>query len=72
MSQPVAVKRRRRWIGLLLVLAVLLIAAGIISALILNQRISTAPEPKASTNQPSATTSTLARTAEHAEHRRCA
>jgi putative peptidoglycan lipid II flippase len=56
-SQPVAVKRRRRWIGLLLVLAVLLIAAGIISALILNQRISTAPEPKVSTNQPTATTS---------------
>jgi putative peptidoglycan lipid II flippase len=44
-------RRRRRWIGLLLVLAVLLIAAGIISAIILDRRISAAPEPKASSAQ---------------------
>jgi putative peptidoglycan lipid II flippase len=37
------------------VLAVLLIAAGIISALILDQRISTAPEPNASSDQSSTT-----------------
>jgi putative peptidoglycan lipid II flippase len=42
---------RRRWIGLLLVLAVLLIAVGIISALILNRQMSTAPEPQASSAQ---------------------
>ena len=52
---PVAPRRRRRWIGLLLVLAVLLIAAGIISALILDRRISAAPEPTSSGDQPSAT-----------------
>jgi putative peptidoglycan lipid II flippase len=56
-QRPVTPQRRpRRWIGLLLVLAVLLIAAGIISALILDRRISTAPEPNASSNQ-SGTTS---------------
>jgi len=52
---PAAPQRRRRWIGLLLVLAVLLIAAGIISALILDRRISTAPEPTSSGDQSSAT-----------------
>ena len=41
---PAAQQRKRRWIGLLLVLAVLLIAAGIISAIILDRRLSTAPE----------------------------
>jgi putative peptidoglycan lipid II flippase len=46
-------QRRRRWIGLLLVLAVLLIAAGIISALILDRRISAAPEPTSSGDQTS-------------------
>jgi putative peptidoglycan lipid II flippase len=56
-QRPVTPQRRpRRWIGLLLVLAVLLIAAGIISALILDRRISTAPEPNASSDQ-SGTTS---------------
>jgi putative peptidoglycan lipid II flippase len=50
---PAAPQRRRRWIGLLLVLAVLLIAAGIISALILDRRISTAPEPTSSGDQTS-------------------
>ncbi|HKX15488.1 MAG TPA: murein biosynthesis integral membrane protein MurJ [Propionibacteriaceae bacterium] len=55
-QRPVTPQRRpRRWIGLLLVLAVLLIAAGIISALILDQRISTAPEPNASSDQSSTT-----------------
>ena len=52
---PAATRRRRRWIGLLLVLAVLLIAAGIISALILDRRISAAPEPTSSGDQSSAT-----------------
>ena len=47
----------RRWIGLLLVLAVLLIAAGIISALILDRRYLAAPEPKASSDQQSTATS---------------
>ena len=46
-------QQRRRWIGLLLVLAVLLIAAGIISALILDRRISSAPEPQSSSDQQS-------------------
>jgi putative peptidoglycan lipid II flippase len=56
-QRPVTPQRRpRRWIGLLLVLAVLLIAAGIISALILDRRISTAPEPNTSNDQ-SGTTS---------------
>jgi putative peptidoglycan lipid II flippase len=55
-QRPVTPQRRpRRWIGLLLVLAALLIAAGIISALILDQRISTAPEPNASSDQSSTT-----------------
>ena len=45
---PTAQQRKRRWIGLLLVLAVLLIAAGIISAIVVNQRLSGAPEPNAS------------------------
>jgi putative peptidoglycan lipid II flippase len=54
-SQPAAApQRRRRWISLLLVLAALLIAAGIISALILDRRISTAPEPTFSGDQSSA------------------
>jgi putative peptidoglycan lipid II flippase len=44
-------QRRRRWIGLLLVLAVLLIAAGIISAIILDRRLSSSPEPQASSEQ---------------------
>jgi len=52
-SQPSGTQRRRRWIGLLLVLAVLLIAAGIISALILDRRISSAPEPQSSRDQQS-------------------
>ena len=52
---PAAPQRRRRWIGLLLVLAVLLIAAGIISALILDRRISAAPEPTSSGDQSSTT-----------------
>jgi putative peptidoglycan lipid II flippase len=37
-------QRKRRWIGLLLVLAVLLIAGGIISAIILDRRLSATPE----------------------------
>ena len=41
---PATQQRKRRWIGLLLVLAVLLIAAGIISAIILDRRLSVAPE----------------------------
>jgi putative peptidoglycan lipid II flippase len=41
---PATQQRKRRWIGLLLVLAVLLVAAGIISAIILDRRLSTAPE----------------------------
>jgi putative peptidoglycan lipid II flippase len=53
---PAAPQRRRRWIGLLLVLAVLLIAAGIISALILDRRLSAGPEPTPSSEQ--STTST--------------
>jgi putative peptidoglycan lipid II flippase len=52
-SQPSGTQRRRRWIGLLLLLAVLLIAAGIISALILDRRISSAPEPQSSRDQQS-------------------
>jgi putative peptidoglycan lipid II flippase len=48
---PAPQQRRRRWIGLLLVLAVLLIAAGIISAIVLDRRLSTSPEPKASSEQ---------------------
>jgi putative peptidoglycan lipid II flippase len=52
-SQPSGTHQRRRWIGLLLVLAVLLIAAGIISALILDRRISSAPEPQTSGDQQS-------------------
>jgi putative peptidoglycan lipid II flippase len=52
-SQPSGTQQRRRWIGLLLVLAVLLIAAGIISALILDRRISSAPEPQTSRDQQS-------------------
>ena len=54
-TQPTAVQRRRRWIGLLLVLAVLLIAAGIISALILERRITGASEPEISAQQSTAT-----------------
>ena len=46
-------QQRRRWIGLLLVLAVLLIAAGIISALILDRRISSAPAAQSSGEQQS-------------------
>jgi putative peptidoglycan lipid II flippase len=58
-SKPPVTRQRqpRRWIGLLLVLAALLIAAGIISALILDRRISTAPEPNASSDQSSTTPS---------------
>ena len=41
---PTPQQRKRRWIGLLLVLAVLLIAAGIISAIILDRRLSATPE----------------------------
>jgi putative peptidoglycan lipid II flippase len=41
---PSPQQRKRRWIGLLLVLAVLLVAAGIISAIILDRRLSAAPE----------------------------
>jgi putative peptidoglycan lipid II flippase len=52
---PAAPQRKRRWIGLLLVLAVLLIAAAIISALILDRRISAGPEPAASSDQSSNT-----------------
>jgi putative peptidoglycan lipid II flippase len=48
---PATHQRRRRWIGLLLVLAVLLIAAGIISAIILDRRLSSSPEPEASSEQ---------------------
>jgi putative peptidoglycan lipid II flippase len=44
-------QRKRRWIGLLLVLAALLIAAGIISSIILDRRLSGAPEPNASSDQ---------------------
>jgi putative peptidoglycan lipid II flippase len=50
-SQAGAVKQRRRWIGLLLVLAVLLIAAGIISALILDRRLSSTAEPQLSSDR---------------------
>ena len=49
---PTPQQRKRRWIGLLLVLAVLLIAAGIISAIILDRRLSATPE----TNDQSGTT----------------
>jgi putative peptidoglycan lipid II flippase len=52
---PGTQQRRRRWIGLLLVLAVLLIAAGIISALILDRRISAAPASQTSSDQRSST-----------------
>jgi putative peptidoglycan lipid II flippase len=52
-SQSGAVQRRRRWIGLLLVLAVLLIAAGIISALILDRRLSGTAESQSSSDQSS-------------------
>jgi putative peptidoglycan lipid II flippase len=51
----VAPQRKRRWISLLLILAVLLIAAGIISALILDRRMSAGPEPTASSDQSSNT-----------------
>ena len=50
-TPPATHQRRRRWIGLLLVLAVLLIAAGIISAIILDRRLSASPEPQASSEQ---------------------
>lgn len=53
---PAAPQRRRRWIGLLLVLAVLLIAAGIISALILDRRLSAGPEPTPRSEQSSRST----------------
>jgi putative peptidoglycan lipid II flippase len=49
---PATQQRQRRWIGLLLLLAVLLIAAGIISATILDRRLSGATEPNASSVQP--------------------
>jgi putative peptidoglycan lipid II flippase len=52
-SQRPGTQQRRRWIGLLLVLAVLLIAAGIISALILDRRISSAPAAQSSRDQQS-------------------
>jgi putative peptidoglycan lipid II flippase len=48
---PATQQRKRRWIGLLLVLAVLLIAAGIISSIILDRRLSGAAEPNASSDQ---------------------
>lgn len=48
---PATQQRRRRWIGLLLVLAVLLIAAGVISAIILDRRLSALGEPNASSEQ---------------------
>ena len=47
---PTTQQRKRRWIGLLLVLAVLLIAAGIISAIILDRRLSGAAEPNAASD----------------------
>ena len=50
-APPTAQQRKRRWIGLLLVLAVLLIAAGIISAIVADQRLSGAPESNASSAQ---------------------
>jgi putative peptidoglycan lipid II flippase len=53
---PATPQRRRRWIGLLLVLAVLLIAAGIISALILDRRLSAGGEPTPSSEQSSTNT----------------
>jgi putative peptidoglycan lipid II flippase len=49
-TPPTTQQRQRRWLGLLLVLAVLLIAAGIISALILDRRLSGAIEPNASSD----------------------
>ena len=54
---PATQQRKRRWIGLLLVLAVLLIAAGIISAIILDRRLSAAPETndQSGTSEPSPT-----------------
>jgi putative peptidoglycan lipid II flippase len=52
---PTTQQRRRRWIGLLLVLAVLLIAAGIISAIILDRRLSSSPEPTASSESTGST-----------------
>src|SRR4029453_6145174 len=48
---PATQQRKRRWVGLLLVLAVLLIAAGIISAIVVDRRLSGAPEPNASRDQ---------------------
>jgi putative peptidoglycan lipid II flippase len=48
---PATQQRKRRWISLLLVLAVLLVAAGIISAIILDRRLSGAAEPNASSDQ---------------------
>ena len=47
-----APRRPQRWIGLLIALTVLLIAAAIASALVLNQRIATAPEPSVSRSAP--------------------
>jgi putative peptidoglycan lipid II flippase len=48
---PATQQRKRRWIGLLLVLAVLLVAAGIISAIILDRRLSSSLESEISNEQ---------------------
>ena len=50
----------RRWIGVLVLLALLLVTAGIVSALILDQRLSPGFRPAASSAPPGSTTPTPA------------
>jgi putative peptidoglycan lipid II flippase len=50
----------RRWIGLLVLLALLLVTAGIVSAMILDQRLSARSQPAATSAPPRSTTPTPA------------
>ncbi len=52
-------RQSQRWVGLLIVLAVLLIAAGMVSAMVLDRRIAAAP-PATASSSPSASTSASA------------
>ena len=61
----------RRWIGILLILAVLLIAAGIVSALVLDQRLSgTAPTARSGQSSGTEPDRAVGRTGEVGRRRR--
>ncbi|HEY5821218.1 MAG TPA: lipid II flippase MurJ, partial [Propionibacteriaceae bacterium] len=56
-AKPPRARQPQRWIGLLILLTVLLIAAAIVSGLVLNKRMAAAPEPSTSAPAPSASAS---------------